>query len=296
TSGTATITNPTSPVTTITGIAAGSSATLRWTITNGSCGSTVDDIELINHALPSPAVAGPDQELCNTSTFNMAATAPVVGTGTWSVVSGSGNITNPGLANTTVTAVAAGTSVTLEWSVDNGTCTPTTDQVTITNLASPTVADAGDTQIEQCNTSTFFMSANTPGVGTGVWTVQSGTATITNPTSPVTTITGIAAGSSATLRWTITNGSCGSTVDDIELINHALPSPAVAGPDQELCNTSTFTMGATAPVVGTGTWSIVSGSGNITDPSLFNTTVTAVAAGTSVTLEWSVDNGTCTPT
>src|SRR5690606_13740545 len=293
-SGTATITNPTSPTTTITDIAAGSSATLRWTIDNGVCAETFDDIVLTNHALPSAAVAGSDQELCNTSSFSMGATVPVIGTGTWSVISGSGTITSPASAATTVTGVAAGTSVTLEWRVENGNCTANTDEVTVTNLALPTTADAGAPSIEQCNTGTFAMAANTPTVGTGTWTVQSGTATITNPTSPTTTITGIAAGTSATLRWSIDNGVCAETFDDIVLTNHALPSAAVAGSDQELCNTSSFSMGATVPVIGTGTWSVVSGSGTITSPASATTTVTGVAAGTSVTLEWRVENGTCT--
>src|SRR5690606_17297210 len=120
----------------------------------------------------------------------------------------------------------------------------------------------------------------------GVWTVQSGSATITNPASPTTTITGVTAGSSVTLRWSIDNGVCAESFDDIVLINHALPSAAVAGADQEQCNDGTFTLGATAPVVGTGEWSVISGSATITDPSLETTTVTGVAAGTSWNTRW----------
>src|SRR5690606_8759870 len=294
-SGTAFITNPSSPTTTITGIAPGTSATLRWTIDNGVCAESSDDIVLINHASPSPAVAGPDQEQCNDGTFTMAATNPAIGTGTWSVISGSATITSPNSFNTTVTGVAPGTSVTLEWRVENGTCADNVDQVVLTNSALPDVADAGPPEIEQCNNSIFLMSANTPIVGTGQWTLISGTASITNPSSPSTTITGIAPGTSATLRWTIDNGVCAETFDDIILTNHALPSPAVAGPDQEQCNDGTFTMAAADPVIGTGTWSVVSGTATITSPNAFNTTITGVPAGTSVTLEWRVENGTCTP-
>src|SRR5690606_24623391 len=213
-SGTATITNPTSPTTTVTGIAAGTSATLRWTIDNGVCAETFDDIVLTNHALPSAATAGSDQEQCNDGTFTMGAAVPAIGTGTWSIVSGSGNITNPSLSNTTVTAVAAGTSLTLRWTVTNGNCVDNTDDVVITNSDLPDTADAGAEEIEQCNNGTFFMSANIPSTGTGQWTLVAGSATIVNPNSPTTTITNVAAGSAATLRWIITNGSCGSTSDD----------------------------------------------------------------------------------
>jgi hypothetical protein len=63
---------------------------------------------------------------------------------------------------------------------------------------------------------TFTMSATTPSVGTGKWTLLSGTATIDNDASPTTTVSGIPTGMSATLRWTITSGSC-NTFDDVVL-------------------------------------------------------------------------------
>src|SRR5690606_27179354 len=145
---------------------------------------TFDDIVLTNHALPSPAVAGTDQVLCNTSSFSMGATVPVIGTGTWSIVSGSATITSPAPATTTVTGAAAGTSVTLEWRVENGTCAASTAAVTRPTRAPPTPASAGVPSLGPCNNGTFPMAANTPTVGTGTWTVQSGTATITSPASP----------------------------------------------------------------------------------------------------------------
>src|SRR5690606_2714543 len=130
----------------------------------------------------------------------------------------------------------------------------------VTVNEAPTVADAGPEEIEQCNNGTFAMSANTPAVGTGTWTVVSGTATIANPSSATTTITGVPSGTSATLRWTIDNGVCDPSSDEIVLTNHAAPSAAVAGIDQEQCNDGVFTMAATDPAIGSGTWSIISGS------------------------------------
>src|SRR5690606_23321879 len=103
----------------------------------------------------------------------------------------------------------------------------------LTVSEAPTTAAAGPTEIEHCANSTFVMSANTPVVGTGAWTVVSGTATITNPTSPTTTITGVPVGTTATLRWTISNGGCTPSFDDIDLINHEPPSTADAGLDKE---------------------------------------------------------------
>ncbi|MBL1411594.1 hypothetical protein, partial [Sphingobacterium faecale] len=86
---------------------------------------------------PTVAVAGADQENCNVSSFTLAGNAPVVGTGLWSIVSGAGVITSPTLYNTTVTGVAAGSSVTLRWTVSNGSCADSFDEVVLTNYAAP---------------------------------------------------------------------------------------------------------------------------------------------------------------
>src|SRR5690606_12944595 len=290
------ITNPSSPTTTVTGVPAGESATLRWTISNGTCADSFDEIILTNHAPPSTADAGLDQENCNDGNFTLAAATPLVGTGTWSLVSGSASIDDLNDPQSDVSGVAPGASVTLQWRVDNGTCAPSVDQVVLTNHLPPTTADAGLLpEIEQCNNGIFLMSANTPSVGTGLWTLEEGapSVSITNPSLPATTVVGIPAGDFARLRWTISNGTCADSFDEIILTNHEPPSNAAAGPDQEQCNNGTFTMAATEPLVGIGTWSVVLGSASIADPNDHDTQVSGVAPGTSVTLEWRVENGNC---
>ncbi|MEI6062886.1 MAG: DUF11 domain-containing protein, partial [Bacteroidota bacterium] len=81
--------------------------------------------------------------------------------------------------------------------------------------------DAGPDQ--QKYNSAFTMAA----VGTGTWSVASGTAVITNPASVTTTVTGVPFGTYATLRWTVTSGAC-TVYDDVELLNDLnkdLPNP-----------------------------------------------------------------------
>jgi len=292
-SGTGTVTTPSSPTSTITGVTA--TTVVRWTISNGVCGSTFDEVSLTNEATPSTADAGValiDQ--CNTSTFTMNATVPLVGSGVWTVQSGSAVITNNTSATTTITGVAAGTSATLRWTVGNGTCPTTFDDIILTNTAPAPVASAGPDQ-NLCNTSSFTLAGNAAAPGTGAWTIQSGTGTVTTPSSPTSTITGVTA--TTVVRWTISNGVCGSTFDEVSLTNEATPSTADAGValiDQ--CNTSTFTMNATVPLVGSGVWTVQSGSAVITNNTSATTTITGVAAGTSATLRWTVGNGTCPTT
>jgi hypothetical protein len=93
--------------------------------------------------------------------------------------------------------------------------------VTITVNQSIT-ANAGSDQIN-CNNGNFTLAGNSPGSGSGTWSVVSGSASITSPSSPTSGVTGVAAGSSATLRWSITN-ACGTSYDDVVLINAVAPT------------------------------------------------------------------------
>ena len=78
--------------------------------------------------------------------------------------------------------------------------------VTITRDQTPTASNAGPNQT-QCETATATLAGNTATVGTGLWTLVSGTGTITTPTSPTSGITALGYGANV-FRWTISNGHC----------------------------------------------------------------------------------------
>src|SRR5690606_18489289 len=98
---------------------------------------------------------------------------PAIGTGTWTIVSGvGGNIATPASPTSAFTG-NPGEVYTLQWTISNSSCTPSSDQVQITiDANSPTVANAGPDDSACSNTIT--LQGNTPIVGTGQWTVQSG--------------------------------------------------------------------------------------------------------------------------
>lgn len=98
------------------------------TTLSGSASVTVDQN-------PTEANAGNAQEICEDN-IGLSGNNPSIGTGTWELVSGSGVITNPADPNTTVTGLAIGEN-TFSWTIDNSVCTSSTDQVTITRLATP---------------------------------------------------------------------------------------------------------------------------------------------------------------
>jgi hypothetical protein len=85
-------------------------------------------------------------------------------------------------------------------------------------------ANAGPDQIH-CNNGTFTLAANAPPSGaSGLWSISNGTGTITSPASPTTTVTGVPAGTSITLIWTLDNTLCADLDDDVTLVNQATMS------------------------------------------------------------------------
>ncbi|MCP4090197.1 MAG: hypothetical protein GY746_10440 [Gammaproteobacteria bacterium] len=110
-----------------------------------------------------------------------------------------------------------------------GICTP-----------KPTPADAGFDQTDVCSPTT--LTANTPGTGTGSWTIESGSGgSITDSLSPISSFSGTN-GTTYTLRWTITT-SCTTNYDDVDISFAILPT-ANAGEDVTICNGGNTTLNA----------------------------------------------------
>ncbi len=113
-----------------------------------------------------------------------------------------------------------------------------------------TQPDAGANQ-SSCSYSN--LAGNTPDAGwTGTWTVVSGAATISNPNDPNSGISGITAGSCATIEWRFTMPGCIDRVDYVTVCNPAIcnDDPCGATPltvTSGTCSYSTYSnVGATA--------------------------------------------------
>ncbi|MFL5730571.1 MAG: gliding motility-associated C-terminal domain-containing protein [Cytophagaceae bacterium] len=221
--GSETLGNSSSASTTVNNLGFGT-ITLRWTVSNAPCAASIDDLVIKNSQTPSSAVAGPDQSLCNQTTGTLAATAPAVGTGAWSLIGGTATITTASSATSGLTAMATGT-ITLRWTVSNGVCASTSDDVVINNFQNPTTASAGGDQ-SLC-TSTATLSGNSPAVGTGTWTLVSGSGNITVPSLPNSGLTALGIGAN-TFRWTITNGACSASSDDVVITQQSIAVPSVS--------------------------------------------------------------------
>src|SRR5690606_21644938 len=299
--GTGQFTDPNSPTTDVTGLTVGANV-FRWTVSNGLCSSSSDEVTIFLFSDENlDAGAGPDQELCTPeSGVTMAGTAVIFpAVGTWTLVTGSGIISNPNAPSTTILDLPVGTHV-FAWTVDNGPCansiTSDTMTVQVFDRDNP-VANAGADQ-ELCTpgTSASLTGSNVIAPATGTWTVEQGAGTFDDINASSTVVNGLAVGVNV-LRWTVSNGPCENSIsfDELTIVLYDVNNPvADAGPDQNLCTPNTSTTMAGSALIGpaTGQWVLVNGSGVFADATSPTSLVSGLAVGVNV-FEWTVENGPC---
>ena len=149
--------------------------------------------------------------------------------------------------NTTGTAIAGANSATYTplsttvgttyyYCIVSGSCSPDAKSNVsgAININAPTtVSAAGPDQTGNptCGLTSVTLAANTPSVGTGSWSIISGTGgSIVSLSNPTSTFNGVS-GNTYTLRWTITNGGC-SSIDDVIISLSAIPAVAAGAPSQ----------------------------------------------------------------
>jgi Putative Ig domain len=178
---------------------------------------------------PTTASTGGPKEICSGgTTAGLGGNTPTVGTGSWSVVSGGTGAFNPNAStpNATFTHTGGAGPIVVRWTISNPPCPDSTANVTITIDQPPTTANAGPDQ-SVCGSSAT-LAANTPSVGTGTWTVVSGTGTFANSHSPTTTVTGMTPGANV-FRWTITSGACPASADDVTITSGSATTLSALG-------------------------------------------------------------------
>ncbi len=302
-SGQATIDDPSNPNTTVSGLGVGQNV-FEWTLNNGPCanGITSDQVVVtVFEGALSPANAGMDQVICSTTTtVTLNGNPPLApASGEWTLISGSGAIANPGQFNTAVSDLGLGENV-FAWTVNNGPCSGfTTDEVTITvyDALLPTAHAGQDQFLCLPQTATNLEAIAAPFPANGAWQVVSGTGTFADASNPNTLVSDLSVGLN-TFRWVVTNGPCAPSTsqDDVSIWVYDNGQTVSAGSDLSLCTPVTSTvLNGTAPIFpATAQWTLVSGSGTLTNPNNPTTTVTGLAIGENV-FEYSINNGPCSP-
>lgn len=285
-------------------IVPGNNYTFQYDIASaGVCGATTDTMTVTNSALPTTPNAGIDQDICLSAgnSITLSGNSITSGTGTWSKVSGptGGAITSANSSSTTATGLTEGVYI-FKWTASNGSCDNLSDVVRINAYLPPSPASAGVDQ-SACQLATQ-LDAVAPTRGIGTWTLttdpSNGGIVIDSPNNPKSTLTianpYLLPVGTYTFTWTVRNGSvCAVSTDTVNItFTGAPPTPANAGPDQNLCNATSAVMNANPVNPGTGTWTQVSGPTTAIFSNKFSAqaTVSGLSNGT-YEFKWSSSNG-----
>ena len=182
-------------------------------------------VQTILAAPSNKTIAAANSSICSGSNTNIAVALSELGV----------NYQLRDASNTLIGSVVAGTNGTINLPTGNLTGTTSFNvlasscgnsvqmpgTVTVNVSQPPTISNAGPDQT--ASSSSFTLAANTPTVGTGVWSVVSGPNTnstqFSSTTNPLATFNRTAAGTYI-LRWTISNGSvCSTSTDDVIIAN-----------------------------------------------------------------------------
>jgi gliding motility-associated-like protein len=255
------------------------SYTFRWTVVNGTC-STNSSVTVIFIQQPS-ANAGSGGEVC-VNNFNLNGLLST-GTGTWTMVTGSGSaVFTPDnhQSNAKVTINQSG-SYNFAWTVVNSTCT-SSDVVNVVFHDVPLIKAGKDTAI--CKDSSIQLLAQGTGSFSWIPAALVNNPNISNPVStPDTTTT-------FTVNLTDQFGCKNSDSTVVEVKEKPV---ANAGPDQMLAYQFETSLSAMLSFSDeTGVWQVIAGTGKFIDSTFTKTSVKGLSLGENKFL-WTINNGVC---
>ncbi|WP_251029973.1 MULTISPECIES: PKD domain-containing protein [unclassified Pedobacter] len=280
-------------------------ATVTYTITpvsTNGCPGTPASITIM--VLPSATLpnAGPDEAICNASTYTLKGNTPIVGTGKWTIVTAPTAVTfaDDTQGNTTINGLQAGNTYTLRWTISDTNCSTSSDDVQLTvNPLSVGGTSTGDVNVcAGANNGNINLTGQVGNIIRWERSIDNGVnwSTVTSTTNPYVfsnlTI-------STQYRAIVQSGSCAEAISTSTTITVNPGTVAAnAGADQNLCSGNGITLNGNNPSPNSGTWTLTSAQTGITitDPTLYNTTVTGLVPGQTYTFRWTISgfNG-CPP-
>ena len=162
----------------------------------------------------------------------------------WTVPSGSTIASGQGTASITANFPTTNGNVCVTAS---NACGTSASSCTAITLSAMPIANAGADINPACGITTATLAGNTATVGTGAWSVISGTATVTSASSPTSGVTGLAVPGTANLRWTISNSPCADSFDDVVITTSACGGPPCAYNSSNFTGNIVHTIGSLAP-------------------------------------------------
>nr|WP_276900006.1 PKD domain-containing protein [Pedobacter kyonggii] len=279
--------------------------TVTYTITpvsTNGCPGTPASITIT--VLPSSTLpnAGPDEAICNASTYTLKGNTPVVGTGKWAIVTAPTAVTfaDDTKDNTTIAGLQPGNTYTFRWTISDTNCSTSSDDVQITvNPLSVGGTTTGDVNVcAGANSGNISLTGQVGNIIRWERSIDNGVnwSTVTSTANPYVfsnlTI-------STQYRAVVQSGSCEEAISTVSTITVNPGTVAAnAGTDQNLCSGNNITLNGNNPSPNSGAWTLTSAQAGITitDPTLYNTTVTGLVPGQTYTFRWTISgfNG-CPP-
>ncbi len=264
---------------------------VRWE--NGCGESTCAEATVTVNDSPT-ASASNDGPVCSGSDVHLSSSPSDMETYAWT---GPGGFTSSD-QNATVSPAEAGQyCVTV---TNSAGCSDTACTDVVVNDP-PSTATVGGPQTICTLGTTAGLGGNAPSVGTGAWSVVSGGTGSFNPDNldPNATFTHAAGTGPVVVRWTISNPPCTDSYAEVTITINQNPTTATVGGPQTICvNGTTSGLGGNTPLVGTGSWSVVTGGFTGTfNPSNTapNATFTQTGGGAgNIVLRWTISNPPCT--
>ncbi|MEN9684711.1 MAG: hypothetical protein RLZZ28_497, partial [Bacteroidota bacterium] len=283
----------------------------------GNCGNSVSKDSMVLRIYPDNTGSNMVQSICSNTALNFIPQSAIPGSSfSWSSAIVSGSLTgnspagtgtiSDSLVNTSANAdaVVAYTITPFAFTPTNNSCQGTPFTLTVTlkprpvlsiNNLVPGLCTGTKTNIQFSSSIAGSLYTWTSGILSGAASGNSSSlsAAATN-TITDSLVNGFS--SNTTVRYQITATSpsgCTRTVATDVLIQ-ALPSVAVAGADQQVCNIGSVVLSANTPATGIGNWSFLSGPGSVSfaNSSSPFSAVTGLIPGT-YQLVWSTANGSC---
>lgn len=279
--------------------------TVTYTITpvsTNGCPGTPASITIT--VLPSVTLpnAGPDEAICNANTYTLKGNTPTVGTGKWTIVTAPTAITfaDDTHGNTTIAGLQTGNTYTFRWTISDTNCSTSSDDVQVTvNPLSVGGTTTGDVNVcAGANGGNINLTGQVGNIIRWERSIDNGVnwSTITSTTNPY-----VYSNLSITTQYraVVQSGSCAEAISTVSTITVNPGTVAAnAGADQNLCSGNGITLSGNNPSPNNGVWTLTSAQTGITitDPTLYNTTVTGLVPGQTYTFRWTISgfNG-CPP-
>ncbi|MFI5137725.1 MAG: PKD domain-containing protein [Sphingobacteriales bacterium] len=269
----------------------------RAVVQNGVCAFAYSTVTVITVNPPAvTANAGPNQEVCNATTYALQGNNPAPYTGSWALTSGQTGVTflDATQAKTTVSGLIPGNVYQFTWTVNPAApCLPNSASVVITDdaLSAGGTTAGANTTCAGNNNGSITLTGQVGNILRWESSTDKGTtwqAIINTGTSqPYLNLA-----KTTQYRAVVQNGVCTIAYSTVTVITVNPPAIlANAGTNQEVCNVTSYVLQGNNPAPYTGSWALTSGQTGVTflDATQAKTTVSGLVPGNVYQFTWTVN-------